>query len=141
MLCVNRLSRLVLSPPTPTAGTDPSSEPLPVCAAAAELSVAVADEIAASVVAAEEMAASVVATSVWVDASTALCVNRLNRLVLSPPTPTAGTVPSSVPLPVWVANGLRLEDVSDATAACAGSVGACRLLGDRCDTECRPLAT
>ena len=67
-----------------------------------------------------------------------LCVSRLKRLVLSPPTPTAGTVPSSVPLPVAAAKGFRLE-VDDAcidvislvaAATCAGSVGACRLLGD-----------
>ena len=62
-VCVNKLRRLVLSPPTPTAGTDPSSLPLPV---SVPVCTAVIDEFPVRVtgttpVAAEENAASVVA--------------------------------------------------------------------------------
>ncbi len=51
-----------------------------------------------------------------------LVVNRLRRLVLSPPTPTAGTLPFSVPSPVCVANWLKMDDVSVAVAVLAGAV-------------------
>ena len=95
---------------------------------------------------AEELAVSVsvgaaACAAVEVAGSMVVCVNRLNRLVFpAPPTPTAGTAPFSVPLPVCVADGLRLDAVSVASAAFAGSVGACRLQGDLGVKE-RPLTT
>jgi hypothetical protein len=53
--------------------------------------------------AAEEAAVGVLSTTVW--------VKRLNRLVLSSPTPTAGTVPSSFPVPNEVATATMAEVV------------------------------
>jgi hypothetical protein len=103
-----------------------SSVPLPVLSG--ELAVCVSIEAAACV--ATCVAGSMV---VW--------VNRLNRLLLSvPPTPTAGTAPSSVPLPVGVTEAFGVEAVSVAAAAFAGSVGACLLHGDLGVNE-RPLTT
>jgi len=76
----------------------------------------------------------VVEAVVAVDASVSTtldAVNKLNKLVLPPPTPTAGTEPSSVPFLVPVANGLILDTevvAVSAAAATAGSVGPrCRL--------------
>lgn len=88
-------------------------------------------------------AAAAACVAVSVDGSSVVCVNRLNKLVFAvPPTPTAGTAPSSFPLPVCDADGSKLDavSVSVGSAVFAGSVGACRRQGDLGDDE-RPLTT
>jgi hypothetical protein len=133
---VKALSRLVLSPPTPTAGTEPSSVPLPVrVVRGSELElISMGTTLFARVVESVEIAARVADSIV-------VCVNRLNRLVLTvPPTPTAGTDPSSVPPPDCVAKGFRADVDVVATAAFAGSVSDCLFQGDLGDWV-RPLTT
>jgi len=119
----NRLKRDVFPPPTPSAGTEPISPVwdvpsvpmLVVCALLARAAVVLLVICAATVVAEEP--------------------SRLKRDVLPPPMPTAGTLPSSVPLPVAVAadadviaaeldSSVLSTDVSVAGSAAVGA--ACR---------------
>ena len=97
---VSRPRSEVLSLPTPTAGTFPDSFPVPE------------DEVALAVddVEVDGVSVSLLVMGVAVVvAATALCVTgvvelkRDNRDVLPPPTPTAGTLPCSVPAPVAAA--------------------------------------
>lgn len=54
---------------------------------------------------------------------TVVCVNRDSKLVLSGrPTPTAGTVPSSVPFLVGVASGSKLDTVPPNCRALMGRI-------------------
>lgn len=132
-LCVKRLKRLVFSPPTPapTAGTEPSSDPFVVEVEFEAVSVTVeAESVSATAVTAAASVEDVawLVTAAAVAGSMVVCVNKLSKLVLSLPAPTAGTAPSSVPLPVRVGCGGSITDavsVSLAAAEFAGSVGAC----------------
>ena len=106
---LSRPSRDVFPLPTPTAGTLPFSVPDPdeeatLAAAAGDVALAV-DDIEVQEV---SVSLAAVALAVFV-AATAVCVtwaeelSRDKRDVLPPPTPTAGTLPSSVPDPVAAA--------------------------------------
>lgn len=94
-----------------------------------------APEPSAAVVSVSTGVAAVVAGSIVV------WVNRLNKLVLSPPTPTAGTAPSSVPLPVAIVDEAVFWLVCGAACSSAVPVGACRLLGEPWVTVGRLLTT
>jgi hypothetical protein len=111
---LSRPRRDVFPLPTPTAGTLPFSFPDPeeeatLAAAAGDVTFA-ADDIEGPEVSVTLAAVAPVASV----AATAVCVtwaeelNRDKRDVLPPPTPTAGTLPSSVPDPVAAARRGRL---------------------------------
>jgi hypothetical protein len=111
---LNRPRRDVFPLPTPTAGTLPfsfpdSEEEATLAAAAGDVAL-VTDEIEGSEV---SVTLAEVALVAFV-AATAVCVtwaeelSRDKRDVLPPPTPTAGTLPSSVPDPVAAARRGRL---------------------------------
>jgi hypothetical protein len=121
---LNRPSKEVFPLPTPTAGTFPVSFPVPEDAVAlAGEGAALAGEGVAMAV--DDMDGQEVSVSLeavpgalavaLVVAATAVCVTgaeelrRDKREVLPPPTPTAGTLPSSVPAPVDAARLGRLK--------------------------------
>jgi hypothetical protein len=133
---VKKLKSLVFPAPTPTAGTLPSSEPLPVDTA--DGSVLELVPVTAAALPVSETASVVVVVvvegisdtvAVGVALATAVWVKKLKSLVFPAPTPTAGTFPSSEPFPAGAAAGSIVELVSAAATGSAGSVGACRLFG------------
>ena len=97
---VSRPRREVFPLPTPTAGTFPVSLPVPEDEVALAVDDIDGQEVSVSLLA---VAVAVVVAAAALSVTGAEVLKRDKRDVLPPPTPTAGTLPCSVPAPVAAA--------------------------------------